>query len=103
MGPRDEVFLASLDFHLAKISSFICIISASVALKSSNKSRQRDSWCTLYAISHSKLTVRALSLTYSQTIGQLGQRAQLITPWEMSWTSASTTHISHLESSFLIW
>ena len=34
VGLRDEVFLTSLDFHIAKISSFICIISASVALKS---------------------------------------------------------------------
>ena len=61
--------LASLDFHIAKISSFIRIILASVALKSSNESRQRDSWCIPYAISHSALTVRGLSLAYSQTIG----------------------------------
>ena len=101
VGPRDEVFLTSLDFHVAKISSFIRIISASVALKSSNESRQRDSWCIPYAISHSALTVRGLSLAYSQTIGRLGRRAQLIAPWEMSWASASTTRISQLESSLL--
>ena len=39
VGPRDEVFLTSLDFHVAKISSFIHIISASVTLKSSKGSR----------------------------------------------------------------
>ena len=76
MGPRDEVFLASLDFHIAKISSFICIISASVALKSSKESRRRDSLCILYAISHSTLRVRGLSLAYSHTMGQPGHRAQ---------------------------
>ena len=69
MGPRDEVFLTSLDFHIAKLSSFIRITSASVALKSSKESRQRDSLCTLYAISHSMLRVRGLSLVYSHTVG----------------------------------
>ena len=76
MGPRDEVFLVSLDFHIAKISSFIHMISASVALKSSKESRQRDSLCILYAISHSMLRVRGLSLMYSHTVGQPGHRAQ---------------------------
>ena len=80
VGPRDEVFLASLDFHVAKISSFICIISASVALKSSKESRWRDSLCILYAISNSTLRVRGLSLVYSHTVGQPGHRAQLIRP-----------------------
>ena len=47
VGPRDEVFLMSLDFHVAKISSFIHIISASVVLKSSKESKQRDSLCKL--------------------------------------------------------
>ena len=32
VGLRDEVFLASLDFHVARISSFIRMMSASVAL-----------------------------------------------------------------------
>ena len=45
VGLRDEVFLMSLDFHIAKISSFIRIISASVALKSCKESRWRDSLC----------------------------------------------------------
>ena len=72
VGPRDEVFLASLDFHVAKISSFICIISASVALKSCKESRRRDSLCMPYAISHSTLMVRGLSLVYSHTVGRLG-------------------------------
>ena len=76
VGPRDEVFLASLDFHVAKISSFIRIISASVALKSSKEPRQRDSLCILYAISHSMLRVRGLSLMYLHTVGQPGCRAQ---------------------------
>ena len=52
VGPRDEVFLMSLDFNIAKISSFIHIISASVALKSSKESRRRDFLCMLYAISY---------------------------------------------------
>ena len=78
VGPRDEVFLASLDFHIAKMSSFIRIILASVALKSSKESRQRDSLCILYAISHSMLRVRGLSLAYSHTVGQPGHRAQSI-------------------------
>ena len=103
IGLRDEVFLASLDFHIAKISSFICIILASVALKSSNESRWRDSWCMPYAISHSTLNVRGLSLMYSHTVGQPGQRAQSIRLWEMSWASASMTHISWSESLLLIW
>ena len=80
MGPRDEVFLTSLDFHIAKISSFICMMSASVALKSSKESKWRDSLCMLYAISHSTLRVKGLSLTYSHTMGQLGHRAWLIRP-----------------------
>ena len=78
VGLRDKVFLTSLDFHIAKISSFICIISASVALKSSKESRQRDSLCILYAISHSTLRVRGLSLVYLHTVGQPGHRARLI-------------------------
>ena len=41
VGPRDEVFLASLDFHIARISSFICMMSALVALKSSRESKWR--------------------------------------------------------------
>ena len=43
VGPRDKVFLVSLDFHVARMLSFIRIMSASVALKSSSESRQRDS------------------------------------------------------------
>ena len=69
VGLRDEVFLMSLDFHIAKMSSFMCIISASVALKSSKESRWRDSLCMLYAISHSTLRLRGLSLVYSHTVG----------------------------------
>ena len=102
MGLRDEVFLMSLDFHVAKMSSFICIISASVALKSSKESRQRDSLCILYAISHSTLRVRGLSLMYSHTVGQPGHRAQLIRLWEMLWASVSMTHTSRSESLLLI-
>ena len=69
VGLRDEVFLASLDFHVAKISSFIRMMSASVALKSSKESKRRDSLCMLYAISHSTLRVKGLSLVYSHTVG----------------------------------
>ena len=43
VGLRDEVLLLSLDFHVARILSFISIRSASVALKSFNKSKQRAS------------------------------------------------------------
>ena len=102
VGPRDEVFLASLDFHIAKISSFIRIISASVVLKSSKESKWRDSLCMLYAIPHSTLRVRGLSLMYSHTVGQPGHRAQSIRPWEMLWASASMTRTSWFESSLLI-
>ena len=80
VGPRDEVFLVSLDFHVAKISSFIHMMSASVALKSSKESKRRDSLCMLYAISHSTLRVKGLSLMYSHTVGQLGHRAQSMRP-----------------------
>ena len=69
VGPRDEVFLTSLDFHVARISSFICMMSALVALKSSRESKRRDSLCMLYAISHSTLRVKGLSLTYLHTVG----------------------------------
>ena len=75
VGLRDEVFLASLDFHVLKMLSFRCIMSASVALKSSNESKWRDSLCMSYAMSHSRLRVKGLSLTYSHTVGQLGRRA----------------------------
>ena len=102
VGPRDEVFLASLDFHVAKISSFMCMMSASVALKSSRESKRRDSLCMLYAMSHSTLRVKGLSLAYSHTVGRLGHRAQSIRPWDMSWASASTTRISRFESWLLI-
>ena len=80
MGPRDEVFLMSLDFHVAKIFSFIRMMSASVALKSSKESKQRDSLCMLYAISHSTLRVKGLSLMYSHTMGRLGHRARSMRP-----------------------
>ena len=80
VGPRDEVFLASLDFHVFKMFSFRCIISASVALKSSKESKWRDSLCMLYAISHYNLRFKGLSLTYSHTVGQPGHRAQSIRP-----------------------
>ena len=80
VGLRDEVFLMSLDFHIAKISSFICMMSASVALKSSKESKWRDSLCMLYAISYSTLRVKGLSLAYSHTVGRLGHRAQSIRP-----------------------
>ena len=43
MGPRDEVLLLSLDFHMARISPFMPIRSALVALKSSSESRWRAS------------------------------------------------------------
>ena len=78
VGLRDEVFLMSLDFHVLKMFSFRCIISASVALKSSKESKQRDSLCMLYAISHSTLRFRGLSLVYSHTVGQPGCKAQSI-------------------------
>ena len=80
VGLRDEVFLTSLDFHIAKISSFIHMMSASVALKSSKESKQRDSLCMLYAISHSTLRVKGFSLTYSHTVGRPGHRARSIRP-----------------------
>ena len=51
VGPRDEVFLTSLDFHVLKMLSFRCIMSALVALKSSKVSKRRDSLCMLYAMS----------------------------------------------------
>ena len=78
VGLRDEVFLASLDFHILKMLSFRCIMSASVALKSSKESKRRDSLCMLYAMSHSRLRVKGLSLAYSHTVGQLGHRARSI-------------------------
>ena len=102
VGPRDEVFLVSLDFHIARMSSFIHMMSASVALRSSRESKRRDSLCMLYAMSHSMLRVKGLSLVYSYTVGQLGCRARSMRPWDMSWASASTTHISQFESWLLI-
>ena len=78
VGPRDEDLLASLDFHVLKMLSFRCIMSASVALKSSKESKRRDSLCMLYAMSHSRLRVKGLSLTYSHTVGQLSCRARSI-------------------------
>ena len=80
MGLRDEVFLTSLDFHVLKMLSFRCIISASVALNSSKESKQRDSLCMLYTMSHSMLRVKGLSLAYSHTVGRPGHRAQSIRP-----------------------
>ena len=103
VGPRDEVFLASLDFHVLKMLSFRHIISASVALKSSKESKRRNSLCMLYAISHSRLRVKGLSLTYSHTVGQPGCRARSMRSWDMSWASASTTRTSRFESWLLIW
>ena len=102
VGLRDEVFLTSLDFHVAKMFSFICMMSASVALKSSRESKRRDSLCMLYAMSHSRLRVKGLSLAYSHTVGRLGHRARSMRPWDMSWASASTTRISRFESWLLI-
>ena len=78
VGPRDEVFLASLDFHVLKMLSFRCIMSTSVALKSSKVSKQRDSLCMLYAMSHRRLRVKGLSLAYLHTVGQPSCRARLI-------------------------
>ena len=78
VGPRDEVFLTCLDFHVLKMLSFRHIMSASVALKSSKESKQRNSLCMLYAMSHSRLRVKGLSLVYSHTVGQPGHRAQSI-------------------------
>ena len=69
VGLRDKVFLTSLDFHVAKMFSFIHMMSASVALKSSRESKWRDSLCMLYAISHSTLRVKGLSLVYLHTMG----------------------------------
>ena len=102
VGPRDKVFLMSLDFHVARISSFICMMSASVALKSSRESKWRDSLCMLYAMSHSMLRVKGLSLVYSHTVGRPGCRARSMRLWDMSWASASTTRISRFESWLLI-
>ena len=68
VGLRDKVFLASLDFHVLKMLSFRHIISASVALKSSKESKQRDSLCMLYAMSHSRLRVKGLSLACTRTL-----------------------------------
>ena len=78
VGPRDEVFLASLDFHVLKMLSFRRIMSASVALKSSKESKRRDSLCMSYAMSHSRLRVKGLSLMYSHTVGRPGHRARSI-------------------------
>ena len=78
VGPRDEVFLTSLDFHVLKMLSFRHIMSTLVALKSSKESKWRDSLCMLYAMSHSRLRVKGLSLAYSHTMGRLGRRAQWI-------------------------
>ena len=78
MGPRDKVFLMSLDFHILKMLSFRRIMSASVALKSSKEFKWRDSLCMLYAMSHSRLRVKGLSLVYSHTVGRLGHRARSI-------------------------
>ena len=78
VGPRDEVFLASLDFHILKMPSFRRIMSASVALKSSKESKWRDSLCMSYTMSHSRLRVKGLSLAYSHTVGQPGRRARSI-------------------------
>ena len=80
VGLRDKVFLMSLDFHVLKMLSFRHIISTSVALKSSKESKWRDSLCILYAMSHSTLRVKGLSLAYSHTVGRPGHRAQLIRP-----------------------
>ena len=60
VGPRDGVFLVSLYFHILKMLSFRCIMSTSVALKSSKESKQRNSLCMLYAMSHSTLRVKGL-------------------------------------------
>ena len=68
VGLRDKVFLASLDFHILKMLSFRHIISTSVALKSSKESKQRDSLCMLYAMSHSRLRVKGLSLMHTHTL-----------------------------------
>ena len=78
VGPRDEVFLASLDFHVLKMLSFRRIMSASVALKSSKVSKRRDSLCMLYAMSHRRLRVKGLSLAYSHTVGRPSCRARSI-------------------------
>ena len=78
VGPMDEVFLASLDFHVLKMLSFRHIISTSVALKSSKVSKRRDSLCMLYAMSHRRLRVKGLSLAYSHTVGRPSCRAQSI-------------------------
>ena len=43
VGLRDKVLLLSLDFHMVRMLFFMSIKSASVALKSSNESRQRAS------------------------------------------------------------
>ena len=102
VGQRDKVFLASLDFHVARISSFIRMMSASVALKSSRVSKRRDSLCMLYTMSHSTLRVKGLSLAYSHTVGRPGHRAQSMRPWDMSWASASMARISRFESWLLI-
>ena len=102
VGPRDKVFLTSLDFHILKMLNFRCIMSALVALKSSKESRQRDSLCMSYAMSHSRLRVKGLSLTYSHTVGWPGHRARSMRPWDMSWASASMTRTSRFESWLLI-
>ena len=102
VGLRDEVFLVSLDFHILKMLSFRRIISTSVALKSSNEFKWRDSLCMLYTMPHSRLRVKGLSLVYSHTMGRLGHRAQSMRPWDMSWASASTTRTLQFESWLLI-
>ena len=83
VGLRDGFLLASLDFHVLKMLSFRHIISTSVALKSSRESKQRDSLCMLYTMSHSRLRVKGLPLMYSHTVGQPGCRARSMRSWDM--------------------
>ena len=70
VGPRDEVF--------PRVPGLPCTQNALLQahydpprwhIKSSKESKQRDSLCMLHAMSHSRLRVKGLSLTYSHTVG----------------------------------
>ena len=77
VGPSVEVFHLSLAFQMERISSFSSFRSASVVLKSSNKSRCRASLNTPCMTSQSRSTVKALALTKLCTVGLALLRTQV--------------------------
>ena len=90
VGLSVEVFCLSLAFKMERISSFSPFRSASVALKSSNELRHRASLNTPCMTSQSRLTVKALALTKSHTIGLPLLSTRVTTPYKILWASAST-------------